>query len=319
MRELMTNLAAAVRKAVLGQFGSRLAKMIVGKGASGDAQYGIDQVAEQAVEQFMEKQAPNIASFTEDKGLMVPDGAETIFIIDPIDGTRAAAAGLESCCVSIAAAPFRENEVCLSDVTRALIMEIKEGGVFWAEKDCGLEIVRDEKTVPITLSDNIDFEKLYWEVGYTGRPASFVMSVLANLIDDSTVQGGYFTFNSVCYAGTRVLTGQLDAVVDLGTRIYREIPDSRKAFLRAGKGEILGQFPYDLAALNLLCNEAGAVITDSYGRDLGDMKLLDTSSDNLRSCVVTATQELHNGIMAFINSKFRDFEDRVAEYRQMSI
>ena len=38
-----------------------------------------------------------------------------IFVVDPIDGTRPAAAGLESCCVSIAVVPPRVDAT-LGDV-----------------------------------------------------------------------------------------------------------------------------------------------------------------------------------------------------------
>ncbi len=319
MKQIMTGLSEAVRRAVLPGLGTRAAKEILGKGASGDFSYGIDQVAETAVKTFMDENAPDVAYFTEDVGLVAPAGAKTLFIIDPIDGTRSAACGFESCCVSVAAAPFRPEGLCLSDVTHGLILEIKGDGSFWAEKGRGVEIVMNGQRVPILLSENIDFEKLRWEMGFTGRPASYAVSVMSTLIDGSTVQGGYFTLNSVCYAGTRVLTGQLDAVIDLGKRIYQSIPESREVFRRAGKGTLMGQFPYDLAALNLILKEGGAVMTDAFGEPLDDMKLLDCNYRNLRSCVIAASDELHRGLMVFINYKFREFGSTIAEYMQLQV
>ena len=58
-------------------------------------------------------------------------------MVDPIDGTRPALAGLESCCVSVAAAPL-DGEPTMGDVTAACVVEIPSGQVFLAERGAGL-------------------------------------------------------------------------------------------------------------------------------------------------------------------------------------
>ena len=69
--------------------------------------FAIDAEAERELEAFLAERAPDVAFYSEDRGLVEPGGsARTVLVVDPIDGTRPALAGLESCCVSVAAAPL---------------------------------------------------------------------------------------------------------------------------------------------------------------------------------------------------------------------
>src|SRR5204863_2716650 len=104
-------------------------------GAGGDATVAIDEEAEAVIEPFLAERAPDVAFYSEDRGL-VGDG-EHLFVIDPIDGTRPAMAGLEACCVSVAAAPLRDG-VTMGDVTVGCVVEIPTGTVFLAERGEGL-------------------------------------------------------------------------------------------------------------------------------------------------------------------------------------
>ena len=47
-------------------------------------------------------------------------------------------AGLECCCVSVAAAPLGDGNPTMGDVTAACVAEIKTDGVFVAERGSGL-------------------------------------------------------------------------------------------------------------------------------------------------------------------------------------
>jgi DNA-binding transcriptional LysR family regulator len=64
----------------------------------------IDEIAEQVTEQCC-AEAGDIAFYSEDRGYVEFGRPRAILLIDPIDGTRPAAAGLESCCVSVAVLP----------------------------------------------------------------------------------------------------------------------------------------------------------------------------------------------------------------------
>ena len=64
----------------------------------------IDEIAEDVVAACLER-AGDIGYYSEDRGYVAFGRPRAIFVIDPIDGTRPAAAGLESCCVSIGVVP----------------------------------------------------------------------------------------------------------------------------------------------------------------------------------------------------------------------
>ena len=81
------------------------------------------------------------------------------------------------------------------------------------------------------------------------------------LIDASSVGGAVFDLGSATYDLTRLVTGQLDAYVDVGTRMIEEAPALRARFEEVGGGAVLNNSPYDLAAAVLCVQEAGAIVT----------------------------------------------------------
>ena len=61
------------------------------------------------------------------------------------------------------------------------------------------------------------------------------MSVLLEeLIDGSSMHGGFFDLGSATFDMTRIVTGQLDAYVDLGWHVLDELPELEPAFRRRG-------------------------------------------------------------------------------------
>ena len=60
---------------------------------------------------------------------------------------------------------------------------------------------------------------------------------------------------------------------------------------------MLNNSPYDLAAAALIVEEAGAVVTDAYGRPLDQRPVLGSGADYQLSCVAAATRELHEVIV----------------------
>ena len=107
MRELVRDLALALRERVLPHLGSHAGRAHEAAAAGGDVTFAIDAEAERELEAFLAERAPDVAFYSEDRGLVEPGGsARTVLVVDPIDGTRPALAGLESCCVSVAAAPL---------------------------------------------------------------------------------------------------------------------------------------------------------------------------------------------------------------------
>ena len=111
MRALVRELSLALRERVLPSLGLHAARVHgESTGAGGDITFAIDSAAEEMLEEFLAERAPDVAFYSEDRGLVEPAGpAGTVLVVDPIDGTRPALAGRESCCISVAAAPLKEG------------------------------------------------------------------------------------------------------------------------------------------------------------------------------------------------------------------
>jgi myo-inositol-1(or 4)-monophosphatase len=299
MRDFVRDLALALRERVLPMLGSHAGRAHEERpGAGGDVTFAIDSQAEELLESFVAERAPEVAFYSEDRGLVAPAGGEAreILVVDPIDGTRPAMAGLESCCVSVAAAPLRDG-VTMGDVELGCVVEIPSGEVFLAERDEGLV-----EAPPIRLSANERLDRMFWTYGFRGRPARALAEVLAELIDASSVGGATFDLGSAAFDMTRVVTGQLDAYVEPGPRMIDEVPGMRDEFLRVGGGAVLNNSPYDLAAAALCLEEAGAIVTDAYGRPLTDRPLLGSGEDFQMSCVASANAHLHETILGAVDA-----------------
>ena len=284
MLELVRELALALRERVLPLLGAHAQRAHSGAGESGDITFAIDAAAEELLEQFVAERAPGVAFYSEDRGLVGADGAHSVLVVDPIDGTRPALAGLESCCVSIAAAPL-DGEPRFRDITHGCVVEIKSGRVFASG---GLDPC---------LSENERLDRMFWAFGFRGRPARELTEVLADLIDESSVGGGVFDLGSSAFNMTRVISGQLDAVIEPSSLIYQELPELQAKFERIGGGAVLTNPPYDIAGAWVLLKEAGAIVTDARGEQLDDLPLLGSGPEHQTSFVASATAALHDAIL----------------------
>jgi myo-inositol-1(or 4)-monophosphatase len=292
MRELVRDLALALRECVVPLLGSHAHRAHGDElGGGGDVTFAIDAEAEELLRTFLAERAPDVAFYSEDQGLVAPDGAEQVLIVDPIDGTRPAMAGLESCCVSIAAAPLRDG-VTMGDVSVGCVVEIPSGVVFIAERGQGLT-----EAPAVRLSANERIDRMFWTYGFRGRPARVAVEVIGDLVDASSVGGGTFELGSAAFDMTRLLTGQCDAYVEPGPRIIADVPATRAEFERVGGGAVLNNSPYDLAAAALLLEEAGAIVTDAYGEPLADRELLGSGAEFQMSIVCSANRALHDQIL----------------------
>jgi myo-inositol-1(or 4)-monophosphatase len=309
VKELLVELAGGLRAHVQPFLGSHAHRAHVHAGAGGDVTFAIDEEAEAWVERFLADRAPDLALYSEDRGLVTPAAGEpqTVLVIDPIDGTRPAMAGLECCCVSVAAAPLGDGNPTMGDVTAACVAEIKTDSVFVAERGAGLEIrTANCELRTANLSPNTDLSRLFWTLGFRGRPAVPLIQVLAELIDRSSVSGAVFDLGSATFDLTRILTGQLDGYVDVGSRMIEEVPLLRTRFEEVGGGAVLNNSPYDLAAAVLCLEEAGAVVTDGYGEPLGSRLLLGSGHEFQMSCIAAANGDLHAGMLEALDRGFSE-------------
>jgi myo-inositol-1(or 4)-monophosphatase len=307
LHKLSSEIRDSVRPLVLSASGGEASGgEVVGRAHSGDATFRIDEIAERILSDFLERAERPIACFSEDKGLVMPPGGEPewLLIVDPIDGSRNAKSGFEACMVSVALAKYSEDPT-LADVTYGLLHEIVGDRIFYAEADGPVEIEAGGETLEPALSTNDDLGLLRWSLTMPGRPAALVFGAMADLVDMSSVRGGFFSCNSTCYSISRILTGQQDAYVDVANRIVRESPKLKGEFCEIESGRILGFSSYDIAAAHLIAKRAGVVITDAYGAPLDDMRLLDTSFDNLGSCIAASSESLHKKLLKYIDEHVR--------------
>jgi myo-inositol-1(or 4)-monophosphatase len=299
VRELVRDLALTLRERVLPQLGSHAGRVHEAAAAGGDVTFAIDAEAERELAAFLAERAPHLAFYSEDRGLVEPDGgAAAVLVVDPIDGTRPALAGLESCCVSVAAAPLGREPV-MGDVTVGCVVEIPSGRVFLAERGAGVV-----EGPPVRLSKNERIDRMFWAYGFRGRPARPLVAVLGDLIDASSVGGATFELGSAAFDMTRVVTGQLDACVEPGPRLVEDVPGMRAEFERVGGGSVLNNSPYDIAAATLILEEAGAVVTDAYGRSLADRPLLGSAHEFQMSVVASANPVLQAAILRALDAGF---------------
>ncbi len=304
-RRLVLDLARHVRDVVLPELGSHAGRAHLGDGAGGDVTFAVDAAAEASLAEFLAQRAPRIAFYSEDRGLVAAHDAVDVLVVDPIDGTRPAMAGLESACVAVALAPLGDGEPVMADVEIGCVVEIKTGDWYLAARGGGVESSR-----PVRLSPGTALERMFWGYGFRGRPVRAVAEVLAELIDGSSVGGGTFELGSQAFAMTRVVTGQLDAVVEVGSRLIDDVPGMLEEFRRVGNGQVLNNSPYDLAAPWLCLVEAGGIVTDGWGQPLDRHRLLGSGHDFQMSSISAANPALHAQLV-------RAVDDGIARLRSV--
>jgi myo-inositol-1(or 4)-monophosphatase len=287
-QQLVLELARALRERVLPELGSHAGRAHDGDGAGGDVTFAVDTLAESLLAEFVAERAPRMAFYSEDRGLVAPGNATHVLVVDPIDGTRPAMAGLESACVAIALAPLGDGEPTMADLELGCVMEIKSGDWYLAVREEGVRSTRQ-----VSLGRSSDVSRMFWAYGFRGRPVRPTVEVLGGLIDASSVGGGTFEIGSQAFAMTRVVTGQFDAVIEVGSRLIDEVPGMREEFERVGGGQVLNNSPYDLAAPWLCLTEAGGIVSDGWGEPLDRHRLLGSGHEFQISSISASNRELH--------------------------
>jgi myo-inositol-1(or 4)-monophosphatase len=309
MREFLEHIALTVRAAVRPWVMGLRGRGVVGAAASGDATFEVDRRAERRVEKALHDSGRAVVYYSEDRGLVrVGEGAtEAALIIDPIDGTRNARSGFEGCMVSAAAiaGPLcAELEgLTLGDVTHACLAEIVGRRVFYAQRGGGAEWREGARTYRPRLSAATELDDIAWSLGIVGRPARPLFEVMGELVDRTSLTGGFFSCNAISFSLTRLVTGQLDAALDIANRIYRDRPETRAAFVAAGQGAVMGLCPYDLAAAVLVAQEAGCVVTDAYCQSLDSTPAFAGDVESLRSLIAAGNPALHARLAEYVNER----------------
>lgn len=307
---LALDIADAVVTAVRPALGTREARTRVAVAPGGDATLAIDEIAEAVLDEWA-RRAGDVGYYSEDRGLVVYGRPRWFLVVDPIDGTRPAAAGLESCAVSIAVVP-PDEQATLGDVEFGVVHEIKSGDRYWAGRGSGAGGARADGTaVALRPSGNRDLRALFWEAGLRGRPSLPMAVVLEDLVDGASMGGGVFSLGSAAFALTRVANGQLDAYVDAGRRVLDAFPELEPAFVRVGEGAVCTNFPYDVAAGALVVEEAGGVVTMADGAPLHDHPAIGSSRGHGLAVLATGNPGLHADLLAALDRGLAALGDRL--------
>jgi myo-inositol-1(or 4)-monophosphatase len=292
-------IAKEIRQAILPYLNNDISKDSIKVAFSGDTTFQIDTVADEALQTAVRNSDRNLAYFSEDLGLVkINPDPEWLLVVDPIDGTRPLICGFEMGVISIALCHYSKN-VTFRSILAGVVLEIKSGDVFFAEQGMGMQ-TSSSFSRKVRPSSTKNLKKLFWSFDAIGRPAHWTFKYLEKLINVSGMEGGIFLFNNSAYSLTRIVTGQLDAYVDVGGRILNDHPESESEFLSIGSGRVMGTFPYDIAASYLILQEANCVITDAYGKSLDDVNLLEHGKNAVLSCVAASNVELHRRILEFL-------------------
>ncbi|MCQ6248592.1 inositol monophosphatase family protein [Streptomyces malaysiensis] len=300
MRALVQGVADRIWRAVRDDRTTRAGRYLEGTTAGGDAEFPVDVLAERVAWEYLVASGESVAVYTESEGLrVIGDDPRYVLVIDPIDGTRGAAADLEMACVSIAAARYGPAP-SIADIEYAMLKEIKTGNWMYADVHSdGIESGGYPDPVP-SVGKTDDLERMFWSLEFNGHPTRLMLDAYGHLVDASANRGGVYVFNSASFSISRIITGQMDAYVDIGNRLLRDRPETEADFRRVGHGSILHLFPYDIAASVFLAERAGVVITDAYGAPLGDTLLLEIDPGNQRSCIAACTPRLHEALISEI-------------------
>jgi len=128
-------------------------------GADGTPTSRIDKMAENAVLMYLERENVPLNVLSEEIGFVDRDGEETL-VLDPIDGSKNAAAGLPFYTVSLGV-----GKDSLSGMRLGYVRNLVNGDNYWAEKGKGAF----KNGEPITVR-RPDFKELF-VMNYTGRYA----------------------------------------------------------------------------------------------------------------------------------------------------
>ena len=105
----------------------------LGTGASGDKTYPVDKFAEDIILAGLDESGESLTIISEEAGVKDIRGGGRRVLIDPIDGSRNAVAGIPFFCTSIAVA----DGDTIGDMELAYVVNLVNGDEFWAEKGKG--------------------------------------------------------------------------------------------------------------------------------------------------------------------------------------
>jgi myo-inositol-1(or 4)-monophosphatase len=230
LKKLCDSVANAVSDSIKGMVGNPASGLMVEMGADGTPTKSIDKAAENAVLAELKRSGLGFKVLSEEIGeVLIGDKPDYFLHLDPLDGTFNAIRGI----------PFYSVSIYLSkeDLHFGYVYDLARGRKYYAESGRGAYM--EPSVQRLQVSRNSDL-KDFSISAYTIRPNT---SRIVNIGDKVR---RIRTLGCTSLEMAMVADGTLDAFMDL------------RGMLRV----------VDIAAGKLLLEEAGGIISDTFGREL---------------------------------------------------
>lgn len=234
----------------------------IGKGAGGDKTFPIDKKAEDIIIEEVEKLNKPLTIISEECGVKDINGGGPRLLIDPIDGSRNAISGVALFSTSIAL--VQGNTV--GETSIGYIINLTSGDEYWAIKDEGSFL--NNKRITVQQDD---------------EPKAIAYEAQTPKVDIPKILPLISLYNRARCFGSTALDMAFLAQGALSTFI---IPYPTRSF--------------DMAAGYLLVKEAGGVISDLDGNDVGKTVIGVTRTTAL---LVSANMKLHNKALEALRNR----------------
>lgn len=233
--EDLRKIGARLIKEIPGLKESADIKIPLGVGAAGDKTFRIDKKAEEIVLTGLAELKEPVTLISEELGIRELNGGGIKVIMDPIDGSRNAIAGIPVYCTSIAVS---EDEK-LGGVTLSYVVDLTRGDEFWAEKGRGAFL--NGRRLHTQRDDELYLAA--YEAQSPGRDIQLIMPLLSR------------ARKTRCLGSTALDLAYLAS----GAISVFACPSASRSF--------------DFAGGWLLVKEAGGIITNMEGREMDDIHL----------------------------------------------
>ncbi|HXX80202.1 MAG TPA: inositol monophosphatase family protein [Thermodesulfovibrionales bacterium] len=218
----------------------------LGVGAAGDKTFPIDKIAEDIIISELESSRLSLSIISEEYGRKELHGGGRKVLIDPIDGSKNALAGIPFYCTSLAVA---EGDT-IGSISIAYVVNLINGDEFLAEKGKGA-FLNNEK---ISTQQDDEFYLVAYEAQVPGRDIPRIIPLLSKAYKTRCL-------GAIALDLAYLSQGAVSVVVN---------PSLSRSF--------------DFAGGWLLAKEAGAVFTDTKGDSLDGVDLgLEKSASLLAS------------------------------------
>lgn len=215
---------------------SSIRKAEEGRGAGGDKTHYIDSLAEEVILTGLEALQEPLTIVSEEAGIIhLRGGGGKTVIIDPIDGSRNAVAGIPLFCTSIAVA----EGTTVGDIYLSYVMNLVSGDEFWAEK--GRQSFF--QGFPIQSQQSGELSLVAYEAPLPSRDLPAIAPLLSEAPRARCLGA---TALDLCYLASGAIS------------VFATPSPSRS---------------FDFAAGYLLVTEAGGVVTDMQGQSIQSVEL----------------------------------------------